>query len=87
MKKLLITFSLALISIVSYAQPYATLLKGGHLIDPKNGINKVMDVAIQDGKIAAVAVNIDPKLAKQVINYGCVLKSLQSLYNLKPITT
>jgi len=50
------------------AQTYQTLLKGGHLIDAKNNINKVMDVAIQDGKIAAVAVNIDPKLAKQVID-------------------
>lgn len=50
------------------AQIYQTLLKGGHLIDAKNNINKVMDVAIQDGKIAAVAANIDPKLAKQVID-------------------
>ena len=50
------------------AQTYQTLLKGGHLIDAKNNINKVMDVAIQDGKIAAVAANIDPKLAKQVID-------------------
>lgn len=50
------------------AQTYQTLLKGGHLIDAKNNINKVMDVAIQDGKIAAVAANIDPKMAKQVID-------------------
>lgn len=50
------------------AQIYQTLLKGGHLIDAKNNINKVMDVAIQEGKIAAVAANIDPKLAKQVID-------------------
>ena len=50
------------------AQTYQTLLKGGHLIDPKNNINKVMDVAIQDGKIAAVAASIDPKSAKQVID-------------------
>lgn len=50
------------------AQTYQTLLKGGHLIDAKNNINKPMDVAIQDGKIAAVAANIDPKSAKQVID-------------------
>lgn len=50
------------------AQTYQTLLKGGHLIDPKNNIDRVMDVAIQDGKIAAIAQNIDPKLAKQVID-------------------
>ncbi len=51
-----------------FAQNYETLLKGGHLIDPKNNINKLMDVAVKDGKIAAVAANIDPKLAKQVID-------------------
>lgn len=51
-----------------FAQTYEILLKGGHLIDPKNNINKPMDVAVKDGKIAAVAANIDPKLAKQVID-------------------
>ena len=50
------------------AQTYTTILKGGHLIDPKNNIDRVMDVAIQDGKIAAIAQNIDPKLGKQVID-------------------
>lgn len=50
------------------AQTYTIILKGGHLIDPKNNIDRVMDVAIQDGKIAAIAQNIDPKLGKQVID-------------------
>lgn len=30
------------------------LLKGGHVIDPAQGIDKVMDVAITDGRIAAL---------------------------------
>lgn len=30
------------------------LLRGGRVIDPANGIDGVMDVAIKDGKIAAV---------------------------------
>ena len=34
------------------------LIKGGHVIDPKNGINAVMDVAVSGGKIAPVAANI-----------------------------
>ncbi|MBT4482250.1 MAG: amidohydrolase/deacetylase family metallohydrolase, partial [Candidatus Latescibacteria bacterium] len=34
------------------------LLKGGHVIDPKNNINKVMDVLIRNGKIASVEKNI-----------------------------
>ena len=37
---------------------YDLLLRGGHLIDPKNKINAVRDVAILDGKVAAVAANI-----------------------------
>lgn len=30
------------------------ILKGGHVIDPENGVNKVTDVAIANGKIASV---------------------------------
>ena len=48
------------------AQDYSLLIKGGHVIDPKNGVNGVMDVAIADGKIAAVAPNIDAKRAGRV---------------------
>jgi N-acyl-D-aspartate/D-glutamate deacylase len=33
---------------------YDFLLKGGHVIDGKNGISTVRDVAIKDGRIAAV---------------------------------
>jgi len=45
---------------------YDLLLKGGHVIDPKNGINQVMDVAIAGGKIARVAENIPASQAKTV---------------------
>ena len=44
------------------------LLKGGHLIDPKNEIDGPMDIAITDGKIAAVASNISPNEAGKVID-------------------
>ncbi|HEX8041093.1 MAG TPA: amidohydrolase/deacetylase family metallohydrolase [Chryseosolibacter sp.] len=43
------------------------LLKGGHVIDPKNNIDAVMDVAIAGGKIAQVAPNIPAARAKKVI--------------------
>ena len=39
---------------------YDLVLKGGHVIDPKNGIDAVRDVAIKDHKIAAVAEHIQP---------------------------
>ncbi len=42
------------------------LIKNGRVIDPKNGINAVMDVAVTGTKIARVASNIDPSLARRV---------------------
>jgi dihydroorotase len=50
------------------AQPYTLLIKGGRLIDPKNNIDALMDVAIIDGKIAQVAKSIDPKQAQKVVD-------------------
>jgi dihydroorotase len=49
-------------------QPYDLLIRGGHVIDPKNKISAVRDVAIKDGKIAQVAASIDPKQAGKVID-------------------
>lgn len=44
------------------------LLKGGHVIDPKNSIDAVMDVAIAEGKILKVARNIPATGAKKVVD-------------------
>ncbi|HEX4948684.1 MAG TPA: amidohydrolase/deacetylase family metallohydrolase, partial [Blastocatellia bacterium] len=49
-------------------QKYDLLLKGGHVIDPKNKINAVRDVAIVDGKVAAVAARINPAEAFKVVD-------------------
>lgn len=48
------------------AQPYDLLLKGGHVIDPKNDVNRVADVAIRDGKIARIADDIPASEARRV---------------------
>ncbi len=51
------------------AQPhYDLLLKGGHVIDPKNRISAVRDVAISNGKVAAVAAGIDASLATKTVD-------------------
>ena len=50
------------------AQEYTFLIKGGHVIDPKNNINAIMDIAILEGKVVTVAKNIDVKKAAQVID-------------------
>ncbi len=50
------------------AQDYDIVIKGGHVIDAKNNIDKVMDVAVKDGKIAMVAKKIDAKKGRQVVD-------------------
>lgn len=50
------------------AQQYDILLKGGHVIDSKNSINQVMDVAVSGDRIARVARNIPASQAEQVID-------------------
>ncbi|MCE5345610.1 MAG: amidohydrolase/deacetylase family metallohydrolase [Bacteroidales bacterium] len=66
----LLTISFALISSagVSQAQEIDILLKGGHVIDPKNKIDSQMDVAVAKGKVFKVARDIPVNNAKKVIN-------------------
>jgi len=64
----IIFFFLLLFTTVAHAQTYDILIKGGHVIDPKNSINAVMDVAILGGKIAQVAKNIAASSGKEVID-------------------
>lgn len=60
---------LLLACAAAYAQPrYDLLLKGGHVIDAKNGIDAVRDVAIAKGHIAAVAEDIPASLARRVVD-------------------
>lgn len=54
-------------SISIQAQQFDLLIKGGHVIDPKNRVDSVMDVAIAAGKIAQVASDIPASQAKQVV--------------------
>lgn len=65
---LLFTLFLALTWCSADAQQYAIVIKGGHVIDPKNNIDKVMDVAITNGKIVKVASNIGTAEAVQVVD-------------------
>lgn len=65
---LLFFLSLLLPSTWLIAQSYDLLLQGGSLIDPKNNIDGKMDIAIKDGKIAAVQASIPASSAKQVID-------------------
>ncbi len=64
---LFLAFSLGLVPAVSQTD-YDLLLRGGHVIDAKNGISAVRDVAIRDGKIAAVEEHIDPSKALKTVD-------------------
>jgi dihydroorotase len=44
--------------LIMGAQEVDLIIKGGHVIDPKNGIDGIMDVSIDDGKVLAVATDL-----------------------------
>jgi dihydroorotase len=65
MKLAIVFLSAGLLS----AQPkYDLLLQGGRVVDAKNKLNAVADVAIKDGAIAAIAPKLDPKDALKTVN-------------------
>src|SRR3989440_11593221 len=58
------------IPVYSTAQAprYDLLLKGGHVIDPANNVDGIMDVAVSKDKIAAVGKDIPATQAGKVVN-------------------
>lgn len=59
---------LVLVSNAAAQQPYDLLLRGGHVIDARNNLSAVRDVAIRAGKVAAVEARIDPARALKTID-------------------
>lgn len=57
-----------LCTLVTNAQQFDLLIKNGHVIDAKNGLDKMMDVAIKDGKIVKVETGIPVNGAMTVID-------------------
>jgi dihydroorotase len=70
MKKAFVIFSIICFLMPGFikAQTYNIVIKGGHVIDPKNDIDELMDIAIADGRIVRVAKDIDAKEGIQVVN-------------------
>ncbi|WZP00743.1 amidohydrolase/deacetylase family metallohydrolase [Isosphaeraceae bacterium EP7] len=67
--KALPAFLVLTLACVAHSQePYDLLLRGGHVIDPKNRVSTVLDVAIRDRKVAEVAPAIDPSKALKSID-------------------
>jgi len=65
---LLLSFTLCFTAFNVKAQSYAIVIKGGHVIDPKNNLDGVMDIAINGGKIVQVAGSINAKSGRQVVD-------------------
>ena len=57
-----------LFQLKSYTQDYDILIKNGHVIDAKNNINKILDIAIVDNKIALIEKNISNELANKIVD-------------------
>src|SRR5205807_779146 len=53
---------------LAQAPRYDLLLKGGHVVDPANHLDAVMDVAVSKDKIAAVEKDIPASQAGKVVN-------------------
>jgi len=66
MKKLI--FIVFFFSNVAYAQQYDIVLKNGHIIDPKNKIDAISDIAVKDGKIVKIGKGIDTGSSKKTID-------------------
>ena len=70
MQKTFTLFILLFLLQSVYAQHVGIVIKGGRVVDPKNNINEIMDVAISNGKIMRIAKSIDTQNATQVIDAG-----------------
>lgn len=63
-----IALALAVCSASLPAQQYDLLLRGGHVIDPGGGVDRLADVAVSGGRIAAVGENIPASAARLAID-------------------
>jgi len=53
---------------LALAQQYDFVLRGGRVIDPGNGIDGLRDVAVLDGRIAAVQPDIPAARARRALD-------------------
>jgi dihydroorotase len=60
--------ALLFLALAAHAQQHDLLIKGAHVIDPKNSVDAVMDVAIRAGRVSAVAANIPAAQARKTID-------------------
>jgi dihydroorotase len=59
---------------------YSLVLRNGHVIDPSQDLNRVTDVAVQDGRIAAVGDALGPGLVEKDLRGKYVCPGLIDLH-------
>lgn len=64
----LLACMLVAVTVPLEAQEYDLLIKGGHVIDPRNGIDGPTDIAIREETIVRVAADIPAGDAQQVVD-------------------
>jgi dihydroorotase len=55
-------------ALSAHAQQYDLVLRNGRVLDPKNHVAGKLDVAVRDGKIAAIEATIPASAAKQSVD-------------------
>src|SRR6202522_2463829 len=55
-------------ALTAHAQQYDLVLRSGQVLDPKNNVAAKLDVAVRDGKIAAIEPTIPASAAKQSVD-------------------
>ncbi|MEO6909920.1 MAG: amidohydrolase/deacetylase family metallohydrolase [Edaphobacter sp.] len=55
-------------AITGHAQQYDLVLRNGHVLDPKNNVDAKLDVAVLNGKIAAIEPTIPANAAKKSVD-------------------
>jgi dihydroorotase len=64
----ILVLSLFSCALTAQAQQYDLVLRNGHVIDPKNNVDAKLDVAVRDGKIAAMGPSIPASAGKQAVD-------------------
>src|SRR5882724_2443928 len=64
----ILTAGLLACTLTAHAQQYDLVLRNGHVIDPKNNVDANRDIAIRDGKIAAIEPSIPASAAKKSVD-------------------
>ncbi|HXX24092.1 MAG TPA: amidohydrolase/deacetylase family metallohydrolase [Terriglobia bacterium] len=67
-RTLLLILAAAFFTATASAQQYDLLLRGGQVVDPGNGLNARLDVAVVGDHVAAVQPNIPPFQARKVVD-------------------